>query len=287
MMKNRKILYFCVAALSALALIFGAIIWQSKTNELKVIFLDVGQGDSILISHGSQQLLIDGGKDGKMLLEKLGKYIPFWDRKIEVIIETHPDQDHVGGLIGVLEAYKVNEVLQTKMQSDSQTFKKLENEIEKNGSEKIEAKEGLTIKFAEDIFAQILYPSKVANVKGKDTNGSSVALKLTAGENKFLFTGDLPSEQEGELLAESIDLQAQILKVSHHGSKYATSETFLEKVKPNSAVISVGKNNSYGHPNAEILQRLRARKIKIARTDESGDVVYRCKNINDECIIEN
>ncbi|EKE20332.1 MAG: hypothetical protein ACD_8C00020G0001, partial [uncultured bacterium] len=129
MKNNRKIIYGILILFATLVLILSLIIWHGKNASLSVVFLDVGQGDSILISEGSQQLLIDGGKDGKLLLEKMGKYVPFWDRKIEAIIETHPDQDHIGGLIDIIETYKVGLVLQTKMQSESQTFKKLENEI--------------------------------------------------------------------------------------------------------------------------------------------------------------
>jgi competence protein ComEC len=284
MRNNRKVIHGFLLMLFTLAIILSVIILHEKNSPLRVAFLDVGQGDSILISEGSQQLLIDGGKDGKLLLEKLGKYVPFWDRNIETIIETHPDQDHIGGLIDVVGAYEVNAILETKMQSDSQTFKKLEDEIAKNNIEKVEAKKDVTIKFASGAIAEILYPLEaVTDINGKDTNMYSVVVKLTVGENKFLFTGDLPTTQENILLENNIGISANFLKVAHHGSKYATSNEFLETVKPTDAIISVGKNNSYGHPNREVLQRLLVHKINIIRTDESGDIVYECKNINSDC----
>ena len=283
-MKNKKFIYSSIFFILLLAIILAVIIFYSQKNDIKVVFFDVGQGDSILISGGSNQILIDGGKDGKVLLEKLGKYIPFWDRNIEMIVASHPDQDHIGGLPSVLNAYKVDSVLETKMQSDSQIYKKLEDDIAKNDIEKIEAKKDVAIKFPNGAIAEVLYPlDSIIDINAKDTNAASVIVKLTIGENKFLFTGDLPIEQEQELLTKNVDVNAEILKVAHHGSKYATSDTFLDAVKPQDSIISVGKNNSYGHPNQETLQRLLAHKVKIFRTDEIGDIVYECANIGTQC----
>jgi len=285
-MRNRKIKYSIICTLAILSIILFVIILHGRNSPLRVVFLDVGQGDAILISQGSQQLLIDGGKDGKLLLEKLGKYIPFWDRNIEAIVETHPDQDHIGGLINVLGAYGVTVVLETNMQSESQTFKKLEEEIAKNKIEKVEAKKDVTIKFAGGATAQILYPfESVTDIDGKDTNMYSVVVELTVGENKFLFMGDLPTTEENKLLEKNVDVRAQFLKVAHHGSKYASSDYFLEAVKPTEAIISVSKNNSYGHPNPEVLQRLLQHRINILRTDEEGDIIYECRALNEKCVM--
>ncbi|NTV41585.1 MAG: MBL fold metallo-hydrolase [Candidatus Moranbacteria bacterium] len=283
-MRNRKIFFSIICGLFVLTLILSVIILHSKNEALSVIFLDIGQGDAILISQGAQQVLIDGGKDGKLLLEKLGKYVPFWDRNIETIIETHPDQDHIGGLIAVAETYNIETVVKTKMQNDSQTFKKLEALIEENEITRIEAKKNLEIKFQNGANLKILYPfESIININAKDTNASSVVSKLKFGENEFLMTGDLPTTQENELLKDNINISADFLKVSHHGSKYATSNEFLEKVGPSDAIISVGKNNSYGHPNPELMQRLTSHRIKIIRTDESRDIKYECKNLNEKC----
>lgn len=269
-----------------MAITVAAIISRSKNQPLQVVFIDIGQGDSILISQGSQQVLIDGGKDGKLLLEKLGKHIPFWDRNIETVIETHPDADHIGGLIDVMKTYKVNSVLKTKMQSSSQTFKKLEDEIANNGAEEIEAKKNVKIKFASGAEVDVLYPfESVVDVNGKDTNMYSVVAKLKVGDSSFLFTGDLPAEQEKELVLNNDDLGVQFLKVAHHGSKYSTSNEFLDAVSPTEAVISVGKTNSYGHPNPEVLQRLREHHINIFRTDELGDIVYECGDKKSRCLM--
>lgn len=287
-MKNRKIIYSILITLTVLATILSGIIFSIQKNELKVSFLDVGQGDAILISEGSNQLLIDGGKDGKVLLEKLGRYIPFWDRNIEVMLATHPDQDHIGGLVDALRTYRVQTVLKTNAESDSQIYKKLEEEIGKSGAQKVETKKGLTIKFSNEAAAGILFPiDSLSETVDNASNDNSVVVKLTYGENTFLFTGDLPSTQESVLINSGQNLSAQILKTSHHGSKYATSNEFLEAVKPQEAIISVGKNNSYGHPNQEVLQRLLQYKINILRTDEKGDIIYECSSSESGCQLQN
>lgn len=286
-MSQRKIIYFTLGFLATLATVLLFIISFHSNKELKVIFIDVGQGDSILISQGSQQVLIDGGKDGKLLLEKLGKYIPFWDRKIEMFIETHPDADHVGGLIEVFRTYEIGSVMKTAMQSDSQTFKVLEDAISNEKAEIIEAKSGEVIKFGSDAQMDVIYPfEKISDVDGKDTNVSSVTTRLVFGGSSFLLTGDLPSEKEKEILNKGIDIKSDVLKAGHHGSKYSSSEEFLKAVSPANAIISVGKNNSYGHPHQDVLQRLIKNKINILRTDEMGDIVYECKNLNDKCKIK-
>ncbi len=259
----------------------------AHSQNLKVIFFDVGQGDAILISQGQNQVLIDGGKDGKIILEKLGKYVPFWDRTIEMVIATHPDADHIGGLIEVARNYKIETVLETDAKSDSQTFKTWEDLINSKNIEKTEALKNTAIKFPNEAQIQILYPFSLANSSGSDSNDWSVAARLNFGKNKFLFTGDLPSAKEAELMNSKSDVSADVLKVSHHGSKYATSEEFLNAVSPEEAVISVGKNNSYGHPAPEIIERLLKNGTKIWRTDEAGDIRYTCANPETRCAIAN
>lgn len=288
MLNKRKLTYRVLISMLLLAIVLAFIILHGKQEEMKVVFLDVGQGDSILISQGSKQVLIDGGKDGKLLLEKLGKHIPFWDRKIEMVIETHPDADHIGGLIEIFRAYEIGAVMKTGMQSQSQTFKTLEEAIENEKSDIIEAVSGQKIIFANKAEAEVLFPfQKIEDVDSKDTNAASVVLKMKFGENSFLFTGDLPSEQEQVLIEKGAELKSDILKVSHHGSKYSSSTQFLEKVSPEDAIISVGKNNSYGHPNQEALQRISKQSAKIFKTNEDGDIIYNCRDITSRCVLQN
>ena len=284
-MFNRKLKYGIILSLLTLSIILGSIIYYSqKSNELRVVFLDVGQGDAILISKGSYQMLVDGGRDGKLLLNKLGKYIPFWDRNIEVILATHPDQDHIAGLIDVLEKYNIGSVIKTQDKSESQTYKKFEEDINNEKAENIEAKMGVNIKFSDDATAEIIYPiSSTGDMADNKSNDGSVVLKINYGENSFLLTGDLPKEQELALINSGSDIGSQVLKVSHHGSKYSTSREFLEKVNPEDAVISVGKDNSYGHPNEETMSLLKEKNINTLRTDEMGDIIYECKN-SSKCV---
>lgn len=269
--------------MGVLALVFGFSSASSQSQELKVIFLNVGQGDSTLIMQGDKQVLIDGGPDGQVLLEKIGKYVPFWDRKIELMIATHPDQDHIQGLTDVLERYQVGSVIQNSDESDSQIYKKYKDLLAQKNVSIVNARPGAKAEIGNGASIEILGPLELKNDK-KDTNVDSVVAKLIFGKNNFLFTGDAPFEEERDLLKTTQDISAGVLKVSHHGSKYSTSQEFLERVHPKEAIISVGKNN-YGHPTAEVMERLEKYKTKILRTDEKGDIEYDCQNSKEKCLL--
>ena len=278
-MKNKKIVYGILISLFVLTLILAGIIFYSKNQELKVIFLDVGQGDAILIEQGSRQIWIDGGSSGQILLNKLGKYIPFWDREIEMIIATHPDQDHIAGLVDAMKNYKVDLIMDTSAQSDSQIFKKYQEIIQTKNIESLKAEAGIKIKLADNQEMEILHPKSSGLWDKSDTNAGSIVARLSSGKTSFLLTGDLPSEQEINIKVEKTD----VLKVAHHGSKYSTSQEFLDKIAPMEAIISAGKNNRYGHPASEVLERLQNKNIKIWRTDEVGDIEYRCASKDMQC----
>lgn len=282
-MQNRKIIYGFLFLLFSILLILGIVINFSKNQDLKVVFFDVGQGDAILISQGSNQLLIDGGKSGQVLLEKLGKYVPFWDRKIEAVLMTHPDQDHIGGFVDVFKNYEVKTVIKTQAKNSSQTFEAIGRFIDSEGSEVIEAKNGSRIVFSEEVELEIIYPFDAVSENLKDTNGASIVSLLKKNDFNFLFMGDLPAEKEEEILEKGVGVKADVLKVGHHGSKYSTGEKFLEKVSPQEAILSVGKFNSYGHPAPEVLEKLKKANVNILRTDEDGDIVYECKKTESYC----
>lgn len=282
-MRHRKSIYIGILALLIVSLILAAVIWHGKSQELKVVFLDVGQGDAILIEQGGNQILIDGGPSGQALMEKLGKYIPFWDREIEMVIATHPDQDHIEGLVSAMQNYKVDSIMETAAQSDSQVYKKLEETISQKNIQKIKGQAGMKIKLA-DTELDVLGPlGEIPQGVPKETNPYSIVTKLAFGKNSFLFTGDMTSDIEAQLIQNKIDLAAHVLKIGHHGSKYSTSSEFLDAVHPQDAILSVGKNNRFGHPAPETLERLKNHKLNILRTDEAGDIEYSCPNPDSLC----
>ena len=246
----------------------------SNDNLLKVYFLDVGQGDSAFIETSQfHQILIDGGPDS-IVLEKLQNLMPFFDRTIDFVILTHPEKDHMQGLIEVLQRYKVKDILWTGVVRQTPEYQKWIDILEikkKQGTKITTAKLGQTIK-AGKILIKILNPLEDSSKKElKDSNDSSVVSRLIFDKNSFLFTGDISNKAEKDIICKNDNLQADVLKISHHGSKYSSSLSFLENVKPKIAVISVGKN-SYGHPTPETLQKLENFGIDILRTDTDGDI---------------
>ena len=252
--------------------LLGGVLWFEKLNAVQVVFLDVGQGDAVLISEGSNQILIDGGRDGKVLLEQLGAHMPFWDRQIEMVVATHPDEDHIGGLVSALETYHVGVLFRTEAASNTQAFKTLIREADIQRVQTINPFTGLVARLP-DAQLGTLFPRNAEDVsQAKDTNETSIVMRLIVGDVSFLLTGDLPSSRE-----DRIDVgQTTVLKAGHHGSKYSTSESFLDRVKPEQAVLSVGADNRYGHPAPEVLERLRQHHIEIFRTDQQGDISYVC-----------
>jgi len=282
-MRHKKLIYIAISILFIISLILAGIIWHGKNQEVKVIFLDVGQGDAILIMQGTNQILIDGGPSGQVLMEKLGRYVPFWDREIELVIATHPDQDHIEGLLELMQNYQIGALLESTVQSKSQLYQKFEELVSQKQIKKVDAIAGIKIKL-DQAEMEILSPRGIVPTGVvKDTNAYSVVAKLVFGENSFLLTGDFPDTEEQKLLQENVNVSAQVLKVAHHGSKYASTVEFLEKVHPQSAIISVGANNRFGHPTQEVLGRLKSYGINIFRTDEIGDIMYECPKIDIQC----
>jgi len=280
--QNKKFVFYILALL----LFFNVLAWfavydLNKTRFLEVTFFDVGQGDAIFIETPKRnQILIDGGPDST-ILEKLNKKLPFWDRTIDLVILTHPESDHLAGLLDVLRSYKVKNILWTGVIRDTGTFGKWQELIEKEKSEIFIAKAGQKITAAKTNF-EILFPFENLQDKSiKDINNTSIILRLDFGEISLLFTGDAYKSAERELLSlAKQQLDSDILKVGHHGSKTSTAEEFIKEVLPEIAVISVGRNNRYGHPHPETLGILEKYGIKIFRTDLDGDIKIISDGIN-------
>ncbi|MFA5878418.1 MAG: MBL fold metallo-hydrolase [Candidatus Staskawiczbacteria bacterium] len=267
-----------IGAIGLLVLLNG-FAWQivfnlSSQQYLKVDFLSVGQGDATFVETPSkQQILIDGGPDST-ILEKLGQEMLPQDRTIDLIILTHPEADHMTGLLEVLKRYEVRNVLWTGVIRDTAEWREWNSLIEEEGAGIWIAQAGGELVLQKEsprIVINILNPPE--NLRGKkleDSNNTSIVLSLIIGDRTFLLTGDINSSGE-QLLGERIG--ADVLKIAHHGSKYSTSEEFLNIVSPSVAVISVGKN-TYGHPAEELLARLDKFGIETLRTDLSGDIKF-------------
>jgi len=266
------------------ALLVGAVfVWLAifelaASDKVKIDFLDVGQGSAILIlAPGSNQVLIDGGPSD-VVLAKLGQTLPLFDRKIELLILTHPDSDHLSGLIEVLKRYDIGQILETGITDNTAEYKTWNELIKQKNISVIFVREGDKVKIADNLSIEIMYPFGKINGRdfSKNTNATSIVGKIIYGKNKILFTGDAEEQTEQPLLLSGLNLKADILAVGHHGSKNSTSAEFLEAVAPKIAVIQVGVKNKYGHPTAEALERLKTVGAQILRTDQDGDVDLEC-----------
>jgi competence protein ComEC len=246
-------------------------VYSLSQQFLEVTFFDVGQGDSIFIeTQQLHQILIDGGP-GSTVSEKLSEEMPFWDRTIDLVILTHPERDHMTGLLDVLKRYKVENILWTGIVRDTAEFEKWQELIDKEKANIVIAESSLNIGFGKSGYIDILSPSESLEGKEfKDSNDTSVVARLVFGENSFLFTGDITKSVELSLLG--LDIDSDVLKVAHHGSKTSSTPEFIGKVSPEIAVIQVGKDNSYGHPHSETLETLKKYGIDILRTDTEGDI---------------
>jgi competence protein ComEC len=244
----------------------------TKPQLLEVYFFDVGQGDSIFVeTPQGHQVLIDGGPDSTVL-EKLGNEMPFWDRTIDLVILTHPDFDHVSGLIEVLKNYKVENILWTGVVGEGPEYQEWKKELENEKARVVIAQEGEKI-IADGAIFEVLYPfESLEGKKPESTNNSSIVMRMDFGEQSFLFTGDIYKSVENEILQAGENVDSDFLKVAHHGSKNSSAPEFIEQVSPEVAIIQVGKDNTYGHPASTTLETLEKYGINILRTDLKGDI---------------
>ncbi len=245
----------------------------SKVRNLEINFFDVGQGDAILIkTPAGQNILIDGGP-GDIILKRLRENLPFWERKIDLMILTHPHADHVTGLIPVLKYYKVKKILYTGVYHSSPVYSEWLNLIQEKHISTLIIEKPQNIDLGAGCKIKILFPIySFADQRVESLNNTSIALKLIYGQISFLLAGDLDKEAEQELLQTGVNLSSTVFKANHHGSREANSQEFLNKVKPEIIVISVGTNNDYGHPHKEVLKRFKQSNAQILRTDKNGTI---------------
>jgi competence protein ComEC len=240
----------------------------SAAGTLKVHFIDVGQGDSILVQQGSESMLVDAGPNASSTAVE--KYIASLGiTNLTYVVGTHPHEDHIGGLDRVIDSFGAGRIYMPKVSANTKTFEDVLTAISRKGMK-------ITAPVAGDSFSlgnavvEILAP----NSSGYDSlNNYSIVLKVTYGSTSFLLEGDAQSLSESEMISRGFDLRADVLKVGHHGSASSTTKSFLSRVDPEYAVISVGAGNTYGHPAQKTLEKLEAKGVTVYRTDESGTTI--------------
>jgi len=252
--------------------VFGGLIISCNLNqsEVEVIFFDVGQGDAILIQAGTRQVLIDGGQ-GDSILGKLSQVVPWFDRKIDLIILTHRDSDHLSGLLSVIKHYSTDLILDNQYKCSSKKCSAWEKTLQEKSLLVKKPQLGQIIYLTKQIKLLVLHPGQE---NYPDNNQSSGVVKLITPKASFLLTSDIDSVVEQQLINKSINLTADILKVPHHGSASSSSNDFLQHVNARAGIISVGKNNPYGHPAKSVLERLQKQSMHILRTDKIGDIRF-------------
>ncbi len=255
---------------------------EDRRGILTVSFLNIGQGDAIFIdAPNGNQLLLDGGA-GRAVLRELSKSMPFYDRSIDVVLASHADQDHVGGLPDVLNKYNVPVFLENGLAGKSSSYDELErivkDRVSKDKIKQIILRAGMVVDLGSGVELRILFPDR--NPKGMDTNDSSVVAKLVYGETEFLLTGDSPKSIEEYLVNKKVDLKSDVLKAGHHGSKTSSSNIFVKAVDPSYVVISAGKDNKYGHPHREVLEVFKNNNVVIKNTALEGRIVFESDGVN-------
>jgi competence protein ComEC len=261
-----------------LALYFFLFGGFGNNKDPQIIFFDIGQGDSILIQEGEFQVLVDGGPDDSVIF-KLAKRMPLYDKNIEIVILTHPHEDHIRGLMNVLDEFTVEKVLINKIEYANKLYKDL---LEDYGDLIVEVALGDKFKYG-DIEGEIIYPilNKYSNkyIQDKNINNESVVTLLNIKGKRILLTGDAEREEEYKLLQQFSFENIYILKAGHHCSRTATSDMFLRAVNPEIAICSYGEGNKFGHPHYETIEKFKKYNVQYLETAKEGDIVIKFSNL--------
>ncbi|MDV4150484.1 ComEC/Rec2 family competence protein [Clostridium sp. AL.422] len=241
---------------------------SSNSNEIKVHFIDVGQGDAVLIQVNNKNLLIDSGSRSEK--NKLIKYLDsIYIPQFDYVIATHPHEDHIGNMNYIINNYKIINFYSPKAQSNTSAFESMAESLSrKNLKIKILKANNSNINLGKNTLVEVFSPSVDVY---DNLNNYSPIIKISYGNNSFLFTGDAEEDTEEEVINKAFNLKSDILKIGHHGSSTSTSKNFLDKVNPKITIISVGEDNSYGHPSEETLEKIE--DTKIYRTDINGSII--------------
>lgn len=271
--KNIKIIILILLFISVCVIWYLAFFGGTATKNLTVAFLDVGQGDAIFIeSPTGTQVLIDGGMNDGVLRE-LGKLMSFSDRYIDMVLASHPDMDHIGGLLEVINRFDVGNYVESDVTHGSAVYDGLHKAVENKNMTPHLVERGERYDLGGGVVLDILFPDR--SVKEVESNMTSIVARLTYGEVSFLLTGDSPKSIERYLISldrEALDID--VLKLGHHGSKTSTSEEFLKYTSPDYAIISAGKDNRYGHPNSEVTDMLKRFNIEYMNTADVGTIIF-------------
>lgn len=258
----------------------NAYVWFSleyrPAPRLRVSVLDIGQGDSILVQGPTGiQMLVDGGPD-RSVLRQLPKEMSFLDRSLDLVVETHPDADHIAGLVDVFDRYRISYFMSPGVESDTSTNAALQEAARNEpGARAFTARRGMRIHLGGRAYADVLYPDH--DVSHAETNEASTVMHVVYGSTSFMLTGDAPSDIEAHLIAmdgNDGELPTTVLKAGHHGSKYSTSDAWLAALHPQTVAISAGANNRYGHPNPETIGRIQNEGAKMLSTIDSGTLHF-------------
>jgi competence protein ComEC len=257
----------------ATVFVWSTVFARAENDALVVAFLDVGQGDAIYIeTPRGKQILVDGGKD-RAVLEELSRFMAFNDRSIDVVMATHPDFDHIGGLPHVFKRFDVGMFLEPGTSDDGADYEALQQVVRDEGLVPVRAQRGMTLALGEGAMLDILSPS--GNVYMLEANRGSIVARLRYGDTTFMLTGDAPTGIEEYLVGVyGTVLKSDVLKLGHHGSKTSTGDVWLAAVRPTYAVVSAGCDNRYGHPHDEVLERLEVFTVDVAYTCDSGAIVF-------------
>jgi len=262
-----------IALLMVLAAVLtGLALSQPERGQLSVTFLDVGQGDAILIE-GPQghRVLVDGGPGSLPITRALSRNMPFDDRRIDLVVLTHAQSDHMAGLLTVVGRYDVGAVIDTALPGESGLYDAWQAALHDSGAAVTTANRGQTVDLGNGAMLQVLAPDEDDPLLSTvDLNTASTVVRVSMGEASFLLTGDLDDEGEATLMRSGTNLQSTVLKIGHHGSRTSSSPAFVARVQPSIDVIEVGAANSFGHPAQDVLDRLSG--DLVLRTDQDGDV---------------
>ncbi len=263
--------------MSLIVLSFGlwyVVLHEDRKGELTFAVLDVGQGDALFIeSPTGKQVIVDGGPD-KNLMREISNVLPWYDREIDMVVVTNPDQDHYSGFIPLLDKYKVLNVLESGTTNINPAYGVLENKIKEKNIPKTTAVRGQIVDIGGGAYLQILFPDR--DVSGLSPNDGSIVMKLVYGDTSVMLQGDSTSKIEQYLLSLSTTtLQSTILKAGHHGSRTSSYVGYVKAVSPKWTVISSGKNNSYGHPHKETLETMQKLNIPTLDTCNNGTIFFK------------